>query len=242
MSNHLHPMQLWKTRSKLNSKAKEKNAILKSLVALLMVALCLIAANWQYQRGVARHAKNFKIEANTKLTSVPLGQVKDFSANEWRTVTTSGVFDTKHEVLLRNHYSDDGVYGFEYLTLFKSGGKSFWVDRGWVKAGPTAAARPEIPITPTNEVKITGRLRLNTALPHGSFFAIPSSGNLVAAWNLRAKVKTENYYLDLISGESVTPKAPAELPELSDGPHMAYALQWLFFAGLIIYGRFLIRR
>ena len=29
---------------------------------------------------------------------------------------------------------------------------------------------------------------------------------------------------------------------LSDGPHMAYALQWLFFGGLIIYGRILIRR
>jgi surfeit locus 1 family protein len=35
---------------------------------------------------------------------------------------------------------------------------------------------------------------------------------------------------------------PVELPELSDGPHMAYALQWVFFAGLVIYGRRLIRK
>jgi surfeit locus 1 family protein len=235
-------MQHSKARSKLSSKVKEKNSILKWLVALLLVSLCLIAANWQYQRGVDRHAKNFKIEANTKLATIPLSEVKDFNANEWRTVTASGVFDTTHEVLLRNHYSDDGVYGFEYLTLFKSHGKNFWVDRGWVKAGASASARPEMPSTPSGEVKITGRIRLNSALPHGSFFAIPSSGNLVSAWNLRAKVKTESYYIDLISGDSVTPQAPAELPELSDGPHMAYALQWLFFAGLILYGRFLIRR
>jgi surfeit locus 1 family protein len=226
----------------LNSKVKEKNSILKSLVTLLLVGLCLIAANWQYQRGVDRHAKNFKIEANTKLTAIPLAEVKDFNANEWRTVTAAGVFDTSHEVLLRNHYSDDGVYGFEYLTLFKSQGKTFWVDRGWVKAGASAAARPDMPTTPSGLVSITGRLRLNSALPRGSFFAIPSTGNLISAWNLRAKVKTESYYIDLISGESVTPKTPAELPELSDGPHMAYALQWLFFAGLILYGRFLIRR
>jgi hypothetical protein len=26
---------------------------------------------------------------------------------------------------------------------------------------------------------------------------------------------------------------PARLPELSDGPHMAYALPWIFFAGLV---------
>ena len=235
-------MQRMKVRSKLSSKPKEKNAILKSLVALFLVALCLIAANWQYQRGVARHAKNFKIEANSELPAIPLAQVKDFNSNEWRTVTASGVFDTSHEVLLRNHYSADGVYGFEYLTLFKSQGKNFWVDRGWVKAGANAAARPELPNTPSGEVNITGRVRLNSALPHGSFFAIPSNGNLVTAWNLRAKVNTESYYIDLISGDSVTPDAPAELPELSDGPHMAYALQWIFFAGLIIYGRFLIRR
>ena len=242
MNNHLHLMQLTKVRNKLSSKVNEKNSIFKSLVALLLVTLCLIAANWQYQRGVDRHAKNFKIEANSKLPSIPLDNVRDFEANEWRTVTALGVFDTAHEVLLRNHYSDDGVYGFEYLTLFKTNDKSFWVDRGWVKAGASAAARPDIPSTPTTPVTITGRLRLNSALPHGSFFALPSSGNLLSAWNLRAKVKTEPYYIDLISGDSVTPDVPAQLPELSDGPHMAYALQWIFFAGLIVYGRFLIRR
>ena len=238
----MRQMQRTRVRNKLSSRSKEKNSVLKSFVALLLVLVCLIAANWQYQRGVDRHAKNFKIEANTKLPATPLTEVKDFNSNEWRTVTASGAFDASHEVLLRNHYSDDGVYGFEYLTLFKSQGKSFWVDRGWVKAGASAAARPEIPSTPSGEVNITGRVRLNSALPHGSFFAIPASGDLVSAWNLRAKVKTENYYLDLISGESVTPKSPAQLPELSDGPHMAYALQWIFFAGLIIYGRLLIRR
>jgi hypothetical protein len=48
----------------------------------------------------------------------------------------------------------------------------------------------------------------------------------------------------LISGNDplLTPAVPAQLPELSDGPHMAYALQWVFFGGLVVYGRFLIRR
>ena len=40
----------------------------------------------------------------------------------------------------------------------------------------------------------------------------------------------------------LTPEVPAELPELSDGPHLAYAVQWIIFAGLIGYGRILIRR
>jgi surfeit locus 1 family protein len=82
---------------------------------------------------------------------------------------------------------------------------------------------------------------MDTSLPRGSFFALPASGDLISSWNLKSKIKTSNFYLDLIEGKDVTPDVPAELPELSDGPHMAYALQWLFFAGLIIYGRILIR-
>jgi surfeit locus 1 family protein len=90
-----------------------------------------------------------------------------------------------------------------------------------------------------------GRLRLDSSLPHGSFFALPASGKgLVAELNAQSRLQTENFYIDLLSGSdvSLTPEVSAQLPELSDGPHMAYALQWLFFCGLVIYGRILIRR
>jgi cytochrome oxidase assembly protein ShyY1 len=233
-------MRPLRIRNKLSS--KEPKAFLKTVVATFLVSLCLLAANWQYQRGVARHANNFKIEANITLPKVNLDSITDFKGNEWRTVTTSGYFDTTHDVLLRNRYSESGVYGYEYLTLFKSGNRQFWVDRGWVKAGANATERPKLPATIKGEVQISGRIRLDSSLPRGSFFALPSSGNLVSKWNLQSKVKTGSFYLDLIEGEGVTPDVPAQLPELSDGPHMAYALQWLFFAGLIIYGRILIRK
>lgn len=231
---------MWKARSKLSS--KEPKALLKSFLALVLIFLCLIAANWQYQRGVNRHAKNFKIESNTALPTINLDNVKDLKSNEWRTVSFVGNFDKSHEVLLRNRYNADGKYGYEYLTLFVSNGKRFWIDRGWVQAGESASDRPKIPYTPTNEIELTGRLRLDSSLPRGSFFALPASGNLISSWNLKSKVNTEPFYIDLMSGEGVTPDTPAELPELSDGPHMAYALQWIFFAGLIVYGRVLIRR
>ena len=231
---------MWKARSKLSS--KEPKAILKSFVALVLIILCLIAANWQYQRGVDRHAKNFKIESKSALATINLDDIKDLKSNEWRTVRFTGQFDKSHEVLLRNRYNADGKYGYEYLTLFKSGNKQFWIDRGWVQAGERASDRPKIPSTPTNEIELTGRLRLDSSLPRGSFFALPASGNLISSWNLRSKVNTEPFYIDLIGGAGLAPDTPAELPELSDGPHLAYALQWLFFAGLIAYGRVLIRR
>ena len=236
-------MKQFRSKKKLNS--KEPYALLKSLIALILVGLCLVAANWQYHRGIERQARNSKIEANLGKGEISLSELSGSSKikeNEWRKVKIVGTFDRSHEVLLRNHYNSDGKYGFEYLTLFKSNNQNYWVDRGWIKAGESALARPKLPGTPTEEIEIIGRLRVDSSLPKGSFFAIPATGNLINSWNLKSKVQTEDFYIDLISGEGVTPDSPAELPELSDGPHLAYALQWLFFAGLIVYGRYLIRK
>lgn len=232
------------------SKTREPHALVKSLIALALVALCFWAAQWQYNRGVDRHARNYLIETHTSLPKVSLDKIASHAEpQEWRTVTVSGKFDTSKQILLRNHYTDEGEYGFELLTAFTSdSGKTFWVDCGWVKAPPTAIEKPNLPDLPTSHISIVGRLRLNHSLPEGSYFAISKAGesSLIRAANAQAGHDGINspFYLDLISGDqaSLTPEVPAALPELSDGPHMAYAIQWLFFGSLVIYGRFLIRR
>ena len=228
------------------AKVREPFAFFKSLVALVLIILCLIAAQWQYQRGVDRHARNAIIEKHIALAPTSLDSVKDSPlAAEWQSVTTQGVFDPTKQILLKNRYSE-GFYGFEVLTLFTTpNNEKFWVDRGWVKAGAAATIAPTITPPPTTPVSITGRLRLDSSLPRGSFFALPADGNgLISKLNAQSQLDTEDYYIDLLSGSesSLTPAVPAQLPELSDGPHMAYALQWLFFGGLVIYGRILIRR
>ena len=226
-------------------RVREKFFFLKSLVALALIFLCLIAAQWQYHRGVDRHARNSLIEANIAAPEMSLvAATKDLKKNEWRIVRTSGRFDSSQTILLRNRYFE-GKYGFEYLTLFVTpDGAKFWIDRGWLVAGKDALTAPIVPVTPTGMVELVGRLRLDTSLPQGSFFALPTSGDgLVSKWNAQNAVETEPYYLDLQSGSWLSAvKVPAQLPELSDGPHMAYALQWVFFAGLVGYGRILIRR
>ena len=230
-----------------SSTKNEKFSLLKSLVALLLIAGCLWAAQWQYHRGVDRHARNAVIETHSSMKSVPLNTVANSPQNhEWQPVRTMGKFDSSSQVLLRNKYFE-GAYGFELLTRFvDNDGREFWVDCGWVKAGESATTQPELPILPSEEVSITGRLRLDSSLARGSLFAIPgsSSEGLISRANAQSRSTSESFYIDLISGseESLTPDVPAQLPELSDGPHMAYALQWLFFAGLVIYGRYLIRR
>ena len=183
------------------------------------------------------------------MKAVPLASVfENASRHEWQPVVTEGKFDSSSQILLRNRYSE-GVYGFEFLTRFtNTTGQTFWVDCGWVKAGENATTQPNLPSLPDSQVEIVGRLRLDSSLPQGSFFAVPvsKSEGLISKANAQSgsTASLSTFYLDLLSGsdKSLTPKVPAQLPELSDGPHMAYALQWIFFAGLVVYGRFLIRR
>ena len=225
---------------------KEQYAFLKTLVAISLVLLCLWAAQWQYQRGVDRHARNVLIAEQSQLPPIEfknlLGNIADY---EWRKISLKGSFDDKNQILLRNRYHD-GMYGFEQLTLFVFDERKIWVDRGWVKAGSDATVPPQLQPTNQGLISIDGRLRLDSSLPRGKFFVVAndSERNLVSQLDARRGIQTEKFYIDLISAsdDSMNPDVPVELPELSDGPHMAYALQWLFFAGLVIYGRRLIRK
>jgi len=227
-------------------KSKEPWSIFKTIVALGLVFLCLVAADWQYTRGVDRQARNNVIEERIARSPIELSSRDTvLDNNEWQRITTTGRFDSTQQILLRNRYWE-GKYGYEVLTLFtNTSGEKFWVDRGWVKAGATATTPPEVTAVPVGDVSITGRFRLDSSLPRGSFFALPATGEgLVSELNAQSQLNTEKFYIDLLSGSeaSLTPAAPAQLPPLSDGPHKAYALQWLFFGGLIVYGRILIRR
>lgn len=225
---------------------KERYAFLKTLIALLLVLLCLWAAQWQYHRGVDRHARNSLIVEQSRLPEVRLSELTgNIDSFEWRKITIQGSFDDQNQILLRNRYSE-GVYGFEQLTLFEFDARKIWVDRGWIKAGSNATIPPQLQKTNENIVNITGRLRLDSSLPQGKFFAVSNNAqrDLVSQLDARKGIQTEDFYVDLISvsDASMNPDVAVELPELSDGPHMAYALQWIFFAALTIYGRRLIRK
>lgn len=232
--------------SEVRKSKKEPRSLFKSFVALLLVAGCLWASQWQFQRGIDRHDRNALIQSQLNLSPIDISAIsRNFADFEWRTVTTQGKFDPANQILLKNRYFE-GVYGYEVLTRFTSSdGRSFWVDRGWVKAGKDATTAPIVIAPPIEEVSIKARLRLDRSLPQGAFFALPSSGGgMISKLNAQTESQSEGFYLDLLSGslDSLTPEVPAQVPELSDGPHLAYALQWIFFAGLVIYGRILIRR
>jgi cytochrome oxidase assembly protein ShyY1 len=85
------------------SKKREELSLLKSLVALLLIFLCIWAAQWQFNRGLDRQARNDAIEENTARPAQPLAALaSDIAAHEWQTTTITGTFDTTQQILLRN--------------------------------------------------------------------------------------------------------------------------------------------
>ena len=223
-------------------------SLLQSFVALLLIAACLFAAQWQFSRGSNQSANNKIIAANIDLPSLNIEDVANLDpvANQWRKITLQGKFSMSNQELVRNRYYE-GKFGFEVLTLFTTpNGESFWVDRGWVAAGPNAATPPDVEQVTGESIEITARIRsenLSRQL-QGSFFVTRATSEKPESIAKLQGIDANEYYLDLLGSPDgqVRPLTEIELPELSNGPHYAYGIQWLAFALLALTGRFLIFR
>jgi len=223
-------------------------SLLQTFVALLLVAGCLFASQWQFARGSTQSQTNKIIAKNLDLPILTLADFDNLDpvANQWRTVKITGNFSPTNQELVRNRYYE-GKFGFEVLTLFKStGGENFWVDRGWVAAGPNAATPPKVTPAIEGNVEITARIRsenLSRQL-QGSFFVTRVETEKPKSITKLQGVDAKPYYLDLLPSEDgkIEPLTNIELPELSNGPHYAYAIQWLAFAALALIGRILLFR
>lgn len=223
-----------------------------TLLAITLISGCIKGAIWQYERYQHRHASNELIRTNVAKPAIDesalLSGYPKSDSISWRLIALSGSFDESKEVLARNRYHD-GKYGFGVITLFTStSGKRFWVDRGWVQAGKDALTPPEITPITSDLVTIEARVRVESIENQvgGSVFALPGSrsNSSLVRWNKEASIVTEPVYLDLISTSDsrFTPKYPTLLPTLSDGPHLAYSFQWILFAGIVLFGWFLVLR
>lgn len=220
-----------------------------TLLAILLFSLCIEAARWQFDRYEVRHARNELIRENLSrdpitesALSLPINEIA------WRKISLGGRFDPANEILVRNRYHLDR-YGFGVVTLFVSdSGKRYWVDRGWVPAGKDAQTPPETKPVSNQKIEILARVRVEDIESQigGTVFALPglNGESRLTRWNSERALDTEAVYFDLISTnpDAFTPDVPTTVPQLSDGPHLAYTFQWLLFAGFVIFGWVLVIR
>ncbi|WP_405019755.1 SURF1 family protein [Kitasatospora sp. NBC_00070] len=230
-----------------------------ALLAALLVPTMVELGFWQFHRHQDRVARNGLITQSLTAAPVPFDSVskpgytvpKDLT---WRTMSATGQYDPGHEFVIRNRTEPDGSsIGYFVITplTLADGNGSVLVNRGWVESGGDAASYPTVPAPPTGQVTVTGRLRADETpessgikvrgkLPDRQFQLI-NSGRQAELTGGRLL----GGYLELAASSPAQGDSPILLSEpdhSSIGPHMAYAVQWWLFAGLVPVGLVVLAR
>jgi cytochrome oxidase assembly protein ShyY1 len=125
------------------------------------------------------------------------------------------------------------------VPLVTASGTALLVDRGWVATTNQGLTDPsQVPAPPSGTVTITGSVRRNA--DGGSAQVVDGSARAISSTRIQPAIGIPVYggFVDLTSETPApaTPLEPAGLPDLSNGPHFFYALQWWFFGLLALFG------
>ncbi len=217
--------------------------LLFALIVVLLAYATWWLGEWQFRRLNDRKAENAVVRANEHRAVAPVGDVlrpgaDPAASDEWRVVSASGTYAFEETVVVR-YRNRDGAQGIDVVVpLVTADGTALLVDRGWLETDPSGADRAEIPAPPTGEVSVTGYVRDNG---RGDSTRVDDlSTRAINSEEIGAAIGRPVYggFVELRSEdpEPVTPLEPAELPELDNGPHFFYGLQWWFFGALAVFG------
>ncbi|MCL3819459.1 SURF1 family cytochrome oxidase biogenesis protein [Aeromicrobium wangtongii] len=217
-----------------------------AIFVVLLAAICTRLGFWQMDKLEQRFDRNdaitkhFGADPVDLSTALPAGIEVDKS-NEWTRVRATGTYDVDHQVTVK-FSTRDGAPGVNVVTpLVLDSGAALLVDRGWMET-QNNVSHPDVPDPATGEVTIEGWLRKDNGATGGA--VRPNDGQVRA---ISSDGMADFVPYDLIDGyvnlqkQSPAPSAGLAVepkPELGQGPHFFYALQWWFFALLAVVGYF----
>jgi cytochrome oxidase assembly protein ShyY1 len=218
--------------------------ILLAVAVVLLTYLAVILGQWQFHRLADRKASNAVTERNEAAAPAPVERVlapaQPVAADdEWRLVEATGTYAAEDTVIVR-YRTRKGTSGVEVVVpLVLADGTALLVDRGWTMTDNVGAASPDdVPAPPPGEVRVVGWVRADatgdsTAVTDRSTRAISS-----AAIGRALDRPVLGGFVNLQSEDPppTEPLAPVELPDLGNGPHFFYGLQWWFFGALAVFG------
>ena len=222
-------------------------ALLIIFVAVLGVVFVNLG-EWQLDRLAQRKDRNATTIINEQKPVQPYEHVftrPTTDADQWQRVEARGTFDAQHQFVER-YRSNGDADGYEVVTPLRTATGAVLVDRGFIPLERGTQIPSVAPAPPTGEVTVVGHVRRDEK---GRRTATTPVGNQMRLINSQAIAATLPYpiatgYIGLLT---VQPEQqggfqPIKLPELSEGPHFWYALQWFMFtavaaAGIVVFIR-----
>lgn len=205
----------------------------------IAMALCVVAANWQYDRHEARAAQEQRLAAAEQAPPQPLASVMGPGEQlppdgQFTNVTVSGVYDNG-SVLIRNR-TLEGVPGLWVVSPLRSAdGATILVLRGWLEATRSNAEDPVPPPAPSGQVSVTGVLQPSEP-KRGAGLLSNGEATSLHTETLCPEVSCYVAYLQAVTSEPADSVAPVPVKGPGLGPHLGYAGQWLIFCLLLPVG------
>ena len=204
---------------------------------LIMIYLFIRLSDWQFDRYNQR-IQNNEI-TTTALSSEPinltdLSQVSDLK--DWQKVSIKGEFMNSDAKLLRRQYLESSL-GFWVITPLKlDNDQVILVNRGWIPIAESSTSQQEIPSSQQGDVTIIGYVQTLKDTRREPEDLPLNQINYLNSTNFSSQPLSTNY----LQLASLTPMdnqvAIIPLPELSNGPHFSYAIQWILFALMLPIG------
>jgi surfeit locus 1 family protein len=203
--------------------------------ALLLAAGCVRLGVWQVDRLRHRRARNAVLASARALPPLELRGMAPLDSVRGRRVRARGVYDYTHERLAHGR-SYEGVPGVDLVTpLQLAGGRAsaVLVDRGWAPS-PDGYHVDQGAYRETDSATVLG---LGLAAPRWRGDVDPGRFGDSLPYRLAPFVVQQ-----LPDSPPSAPVASGNvprrwtLPELSDGPHLSYVVQWFSFAVIIVAG------
>jgi surfeit locus 1 family protein len=202
------------------------------------------ARHWQIARLHEKPQFNAAVRAGLGEPPRPLADLVpadvDPDSVRFRRVTATGTYDPENQVELYGR-TQDGRPGSHLLTpLVTDYGLTVIVDRGWIPLG----LDPSQETPPTGQVQVDGVLFASEGDPPGQVGSATERVDALVRVDL-ARIQDQLPYriapVYVLLQERMTTEPgelplPAALPELSEEPHLSYALQWFTFATIAMVG------
>lgn len=221
-----------------------------TILVVVGMAVFLRLSVWQWDRLQQRRAANVVLAAALAAPPMPLTAVSlppGPSSLKDRQVIVSGTYDLTHQVALKvqNWNGRAGIHLIAPL-VDENGETAVLVDRGWIpdsEADPTRWTQFDEtgPITVTGYVALSQIISRQTAsvapVPQKEWYRVD-----VAAIQAQMPYNLLPVYVVQSppdGGDTALPFHAEREIDLSEGSHLSYAIQWIFFS-LLLGGGYLI--
>lgn len=217
--------------------------LLFALAVVVLALGCWRLGEWQFSRLQDREQRNTWTRDNLAQQPVPVESVMSVGgevepSTEWQRVTATGWYDAEATVVVR-YQTRDGESGVDLVTpLVTADGTALLVDRGWVPTGNTGDVPDQLPAPPSGTVQVVGFVRADAT---GRGIEVEDRSTRAISSRTLGESLGRPVFAGFVDAETESPPPDqqvvrAETPDLGEGPHFFYGLQWWFFGALALFG------